>query len=189
MATFCFPLSLQFARTDLVFEKKICNLGIKAMVRLFCLPFFSHRHKETTVTDSLKWKVKLTAWRMRILWNISLCTVALQIYAPKRKLSGSKEDHSFEPSVRLVHSPSAANISDTHKHSSIRLRHKWWSRDIFHQYLSAALCHVMWVRSSIQYTVATFTRTKVNVSFYQNVQFFLSCFIFLLIFSSWYTLW
>lgn len=98
---------------------------------------FSHRHKEATVTDSLKWK--LTAWRMSILWNIFLCTIALQIWAPKRKLSGSEEDHSFQPSLRLVHSPSASDISDSHKHSSIYMRHKWWSSDILHQYMSTAL--------------------------------------------------
>lgn len=101
---------------------------------------------------------------MSILWNIFLCTVALQICAPKRKLSGSKEDHSFQPSVRLVHSPSASNISDMHKHSSIRMRHKWWSRDIFHQFSA---------------------RTKVNYTFfYHNTR---SCGISLLWFSLWYT--
>lgn len=148
MTTFCSPLFLQFGRSDLIFKRKISNWGIRAMVRLLCL-HFSHSHKETPATDSPKWKLKLTAWRMRILWNIFLCTVALQIYAPKRKLSGSKEDHSFQPSVRLVHSPSAPNISATHKHSSIHLRNKWWNRDIFHQYLSAALCHASGFISSI----------------------------------------
>lgn len=109
------------------------------------------------MTDSLKWKLKLTAWRMSILWNIFLCTVALQICAPKRKLSGSKEDHSFQPSVRLVHSPSASNISDIHKHSSVRMRHKWRSKGIFHQYISTT-------------RYATSARTKVNYTFYHNTR-------------------
>lgn len=133
-----------------------------------CVCLFSPRHKETTVTDSVKWKLKLAAWRMRILWNIFLCTVALQIYAPKRKLSGSKEDHSLQPSVRLVHSASASNISDTHKHSSIHMRHKWWSRDIIHRYVPAALCHLA---SSMLLGSITMSNA-----------FFIWCLIFLLIF-------
>lgn len=121
MTTFCFPLSLQFGRNYLISKEKKMQLTYKSRNSTPVSAFFSPRHKETKVTDSLKWKLKLTAWGMRILWNIFLCTEALQMYAPKRKLSGSKEDHSFQPSVRLVHSPSASNISDAHKHSSMHL--------------------------------------------------------------------
>lgn len=81
--------------------------------------------KETT--DRLT-KVEIetwTAWRMRILWNVFFCTVALQIYPPKRKLSGTKVDRSFQTSVW----------------QSLCLRYFWHAQTLehtFHQYLSAA---------------------------------------------------
>ncbi len=118
---------------------------------------------------------------MRILWNIfAFCAVALQIYAPKRKLSGSKEDHSFQPSVRLVHSP-------------LCLKYFWHAqtlgacvRDVNDEagtsFISISLqrsCYRGLDRaSSIQYTVDRFTRTKANGGFDHNVWvffFFLVC--------------
>lgn len=141
MTTFGFSLSCSTAEIIQNMREKYTTQGVSLWPDSGVCPFFSHRHKEATVTDSLKWKLKLTAWRMSILWNIFLCAIALQICAPKRKLCGSKEDHSFQPSVRLVHSPSAADISDSHKHLSKYMRHKWWNRDTLHQYMSTALCH------------------------------------------------